>query len=480
MPTLALPPYVTQQVWQQAYSSLQWLSGQVATPGASGNPASLATQAVLVLDGLQAGGEILDIQNTLLSSGNLLFGIETAGALSISYTPDQTAAIAEVIVGFSLLPGLLIPLVPASFPGAASALAVGNPAMALTTGDSLLASLMPFTPASVPAGYDGSWASLQTNAMQAANTFATIVSAVASYYGASPQSPLDACIRVTQGMVMQASILSGMPTGDPAGAYLDPGVSWNQSFMVPALLTACRLVTPDPSTTPGQASMITRAFLAAMSQQTAMFAVVAAGLAVQATGATTTTQQNQGLMDVAAQNLGSFSAWQSITGSIGPPWGATAIPAGTTVSLQPGGGSIPTYAGLLGTDVALGEQNQTMPNWTGDYALTVGIPNYQAALGRRLATTLGSLLFHPDYGCRIPPEIGEVMTTGANALIAAYGQAAIAADPRTQSVLSAQAGSISGTLNSVAFQATVQPIGPGLPAVSVNEVITAPTGTTLG
>lgn len=473
-----LPPYTTSTVWGQAYSSLQWLSGQVAAPGASGQPASLASKAVLVLTGLQAGLSIMNIQDILLSSSWLLQGIQEAGALPISYPINQALAISDAITTLSLLPGVLAPLVPASFPAASGLLAAGQPPLYLTGGADLLSVLFNYQGVPAPSNYQGTWVDLQVEASGTARTWAGIVEAVSGFYGSAPQFPLDACIRAAQASSLQASIISGMPPVDAAASYLSPNVSWNQSYATPLIVIASRLVNPDVSLLPGQASMVTRSFLAAMSEQVSVFAIIMAGLAVQASGSSVTSQQGQGLMDIASQALGNFELWQSIRGNLPPPWGASEIPTGSQISLVSGAAQAPTQAAILGTDIELGPQGQAMPPWTGDFTLSQGIVNYSEALGRRLATTLGSLLYHPTYGCRIPPEIGQIMTTGANALIAAFGQSALAADPRTQKVISATAGSISGQPNAIGFQGVVQPIGPGLPAVSVNEVITAPAGVT--
>lgn len=474
---LTLPPYITRIVWSQAYSSLSWLQGQVVASGSASSPPSLVTKATLVLESLAAGTSILTINDILLACSALLPGVQQAGALPITYNPAQSAAISNTISNLAVFPGYLSSLVPLAFPAAPSSLAAGSPSLYLQGAYQNLTEA--FLSASLeipPLAYDGSWGSLQTSTESLLETWDSIVNSVSGYYGAFPQSPLDSVTRIGQGIAAQTSIITGLAPST-APAYLPPAISWNQAVVVPSLASSCRLVQQGISTNPGQGSMVTRAFLATMAQQVASFAIIVAGLGAASTAATTTTQQGQGLMDIASQFLGNQAAWRGITSGVQPPWGAGAIPTGTTVNLVPGStAKESTYAQILGSDINLGSQNNPMPSWSGDFDITVGIPNYISALGRRLATTLGALIYHPQYGCRIPPEIGEIMTTGANSLIATFGAAAIQSDPRTQSLVSATASSIPGNPNAVGFQATVQPIGPGISPVSLNEVITSPVG----
>lgn len=80
-------------------------------------------------------------------------------------------------------------------------------------------------------------------------------------------------------------------------------------------------------------------------------------------------------------------------------------------------------------------------------------------------------MYHPEYGCSIPNEIGAIQSTDEAAKINAYGLAAIKGDPRT--------GTVSNATTVVApgfqahFSASVSPIGPGATSVNINEIIGA-------
>jgi len=255
---------------------------------------------------------------------------------------------------------------------------------------------------------------------------------------------------------------------------ISPAQVWNTCYALPATIQSARLVSPSLNLDNDQISMATRYFMITMAEQIAGFVVLARGLAAASTGSSGSsviTQSGQGLMDIASQNLGNFESWSQLAGAVPAPWGAGAIPAGTSISLASGVAAL-TQAQLLGSDLNFGSQNQPIPSWSGDFQINLGIPNFRASLGRRLATTLGNLIFHPEYGSRIPPELGQILTTGGQSLITAYGKAALLADPRVQSILSATTTTLAGQPNAVQFLASVQPIGPGLQAVNVNEVLT--------
>lgn len=464
-----LPPYISRTVWIQAYQSLNWLQGVLSTATDSH---SLATKAGLVLDSITAGATIISIYDLLLPCASLLSGVQQAGSLPVVFTPQQSAAISATISTLATLPGVVSSLVPNSFPSAEGSLNAGNPSMYLgTSNPDLVSTLLGFYPESPPATYDGSWGSLQSNAVSLLGTWSSIVDVVSGYYGNFPEPPLDSVIRINQGLAACVSTITGI-SADIASSYLSPQITWNQMVAVPRILNSCRISSYSASTNPSQSNMVARAFLRSMSMQLAQFIVVANGVVSTANGSSTVSQEGQGLMDIASQNLGDFEKWQGLVGSLPPPWGAGSIPTGTVVSLQPGSQANLAYAQILGTDIELGSQNQPMPQWSGDFNVAIGVRNYAEALGRRLATTLGSLVYHPLYGSRIPPEVGNVESNGAAALICAFGQSAILSDPRTDSVVSASATSISGNTSAIAFQATVKPVGPGTTAVTLNEVIT--------
>lgn len=206
-----------------------------------------------------------------------------------------------------------------------------------------------------------------------------------------------------------------------------------------------------------------------------------------------TLRNSDTLVSLAARELGNFELWPSIAilNSLSPPYiapigsapiaglavpgqqlfiptdAATAATTNQSVTTQ-----VPTYENnYLGIDLYLGPMSQAeMLPWTGDFTLISGYNNLQNALLRRLKTTLGSLVFHPQYGSRIPPEVGAVTTAAVSGYLKAYAEAAIVSDPRIYQVTS-----ITATVNTadygVQITATATPNGSENTSVSVNEVL---------
>jgi phage baseplate assembly protein W len=196
-----------------------------------------------------------------------------------------------------------------------------------------------------------------------------------------------------------------------------------------------------------------------------------------------TVRNNESLMDIAARTLGNFELWTDIVtlnGLIPPYVGPDPLPGiagwGTKILLPTPGtalapvGTLPSYnINFLGVDLYIGPINGPMPPWNGDFQVITGYPNLAWALGRRLQTVIGALIYHTNYGSRIPPEVGAIQTLASAQNINAYGQSAINSDPRVLSCISSTA--TIGELGFVIFQAAVQPRGFANAPVAVNEVL---------
>ncbi len=440
-------------IWEQVFASLQWLQGQTATA----SPASLVTQTDLVLETALNGAQILSTQSLLNATNTEIPLLRQVAALPVSYTNDQSFAINSRLSSLVSLGAALGAIANPNSPGTAATLLSANSVAIPDIG--LLSILSSWTSESAPSYFAG-------NVVSGSAQYNTIwQSIVTTVEGSTNGLPLDCASRIASGTASIAAIMGGLQPTTVSSS------SWDQNVALPATLVSLRLLRPDISLASSQASMITRAFCLYMAIQLAQFAIIAKGLVGTANGAqaiSATSQQNQGLMDIASANLGNFEDWSNLTTGIPAPWGAGALAPGTQVPLV-SGTSAATQAQILGTDINIGPQNGSMPPWTGDYQTLSGIINYSAAIGRRLATPLGALIYHPNFGSRIPPEIGQVLTVGAQSLITAYGKSAIASDPRTQQIISAQTSLLSG--QAVLFSANVQPIGPGLNPVQINEVL---------
>jgi phage baseplate assembly protein W len=126
----------------------------------------------------------------------------------------------------------------------------------------------------------------------------------------------------------------------------------------------------------------------------------------------------------------------------------------------------------LGVDIYLGPLNQPRVPWTGDYQIISGYQNLRISLGRRLQTTIGQLIYHSEFGSRIPPEVGSIGSQDVTALLVEYTKSALQSDPRVNQIVSCTVTLLGNY--SVVINAVVLPNGLGQEEVTVNEVIGPP------
>lgn len=84
---------------------------------------------------------------------------------------------------------------------------------------------------------------------------------------------------------------------------------------------------------------------------------------------------------------------------------------------------------IYGTDLLL-QGGQLIDDGNGDFATVTGPDNLKQALGGRIITDPGELLFHPAYGCKVNRLKGKKGTATLNQLAAAFVAQAVRADPR--------------------------------------------------
>lgn len=196
-------------------------------------------------------------------------------------------------------------------------------------------------------------------------------------------------------------------------------------------------------------------------------------------------KQGETIMGFAARTLGNFERFTEIIAINGlvPPYFATHrsanvavpgdkifLPTGSTTSGS--ASSAPDYlTGVLGVDIYYGPSGSDMLAWTGDFQTISGYSNLSLSLGRRIATSLGSLQTHPEYGSRIPGELGSIQSSSTSGNLGAYARAAILSDLRVDRI--AQLTVTYGSNFSVAVSATAVPIGPGnsTSTVSIAETV---------
>ena len=252
---------------------------------------------------------------------------------------------------------------------------------------------------------------------------------------------------------------------------------------LPAMTAAASVLNGNPSTQANQQYAAIRYALLSMAQQISAF-LLTLGIPSIAQIQQTTVRNGETLMDIAARALGNFELWTQIATINGlvPPYissgGGAGIAAWGSSLLLPGpgvsgaaGGQVPSYnENFLGTDLYVGPINGSMPAWTGDFQTITGIDNLSWALGRRLQTPQGRLIYHGTYGSRIPGEVGKVQDSASAGHINAFGKSALQSDPRVLSVPVLSTSLVSGLM--IQFRASVQPIGGGQQTANVNEVIT--------
>ena len=285
-------------------------------------------------------------------------------------------------------------------------------------------------------------------------------------------------------LITESGQLIGTEAGLPEG--LSYSALWNQMVTSPAFLLDAFLVSSAPYTIGIQQDMVIRNLLLAIQNQLAVFLLRMRRPTTRAINQNMLLMGNS-LMDFAAQNTGNFENWSAIAtaNNLVPPyvgdtsspgiagWGSNLIIPNPGTASSPVG-AVPSYnVNYLGVDEYIGPINGSMPAWTGDYNNILGYENLRWALGRRIQTPLGALIYHSTYGCRIPGEVGNVQTSNTVGRIAAFGKSALQQDPRISNVLRAIAVALPNFV--VGFQATVKPGGFGAAALAVNEVISPTT-----
>ena len=466
-------------VWAAAYASLDWLQSQLnsaATPAAATNAASVVFQT------LRNGSEAINIYQAARAANISESNLSQIAALTLSLDPVTQAyftaryvSMGNFMVALDAMQ-VAIPsplLVPGLLANGSPAIAYGglleyymNP-LAVTGG-------LIETP---PTGLSSSTFAADT-ALNA-TVYQTLAQAVAAVQGANLTLAYDAATQMYSAGCMTLKRQSDFTSNsfNFTGAY-SLAQMWNLQVALPSILNAANMITSSPQSATSQQCGTIAYILDQFMFQLAVF-LLSLRRNTQSQVNLVQVQQNDTVMDIAARATTNFENWQSVVtaNNLSPPWTGpgSLAPQGTQLLIPSSNEQLTTTtpvnyaANILGTDFDFGPINGNMPTWQGDYQLISGLNNYRRALGRRLQTTLSSLIYHTEYGCRIPPEVGSIQYSDTIGHIAAYGQSALASDPRTAQVISAKAST--GANFSVFFNGTVQPIGPQSTPVSVNETL---------
>lgn len=186
-----------------------------------------------------------------------------------------------------------------------------------------------------------------------------------------------------------------------------------------------------------------------------------------------TVKSGDSLPNIASTQLGNFEQWQQIaaTNQLSPPYTLT---QGQQLFLPPApnvnSNVPPNYLiNYLGVDLYYGPLDQDMLPWNGDFFTISGYDNLILSLTRGIITTIGTLIYHPNYGSRVPPEVGNVETAATALNIGAYANSAILYDPRVNKIITWDVAMLPN--NQIQYTSTIQPNGENTPSVSLNLVL---------
>ena len=290
-------------------------------------------------------------------------------------------------------------------------------------------------------------------------------------------------LNAVQQMGMAAQVTANAVANIVLTSSINLTTAWNTLVVVPTICRAAAIIANDPTSLAAQALAIARYVTLSAIQQLNVLLTSLRSNQVVGQPRLAKVRMNDNLMDIANRELGNFEAWRNIATLNGlvPPYIANvrspgvAIPGDQLFLPSPNGAAIaqvgtpPSYVNnYLGVDIYLGPLNQDMMAWTGDFQVISGYQNLAFSLGRRLQTALTSLIYHDDFGSRIPPEVGSITDQSIAGVLQAYTTSCLLSDPRVASISSVNVVMQQGT----GFQITavVLPNGLGASEVTVNEV----------
>lgn len=464
------------QVWRTAYNSLQWLSGIMASSGNS--PYVVSNPAEIVYQTLRNAVDAVSAYAVAEAWRAEIVALQGIQILPITLSTATAAFFNARIAAYVAAEAALRNILPIADPSkAANQLALSVTAV---PDMSLLEFYMTFDFEVPPTGISTSFNFLLA-AQNAASAWSMVATAVSTLQGTTITQAYDTAIRQFECAQTAVNLMDAFVSGPLAG---DPSGNWNVMVTAPALLADAMVLGSAPYSVANQQSGVIRYALISMLNSLE-FLLVSLRQPATAVANLGTLYNNDTLLDFAARTTGNFANWRDVAtaNALQPPWtGPNGAPYGGQLQIPvPGsppptpGVAFPTYAAnVLGTDIYIGPINGDMPKWTGDFQLVTGYSNLAISLGRRLQTTLGTLIYHNDFGSRIPPEVGNVQDNATAQHIAAFGVSALSSDPRVGNIISATATIVPNGLGEVNFNALVQPIGQAVTGVQVNEVISAP------
>lgn len=466
------------QVWATCFQALAYLNNLMAngttTIGAIANPVNLVYRllcsSIVSVSAYQTGAALsLEAQNMIALQ-----------ALPITLDPVTTAYFNARISAITVASEQISALQPAANPfTVVSSISAGVSGLITSN---YLEYCMGFSSETPPAGMTA--ATLPTFATGAATAWLNVANAVSIAQGANLTQAYDTAARQYRCATTVANVISQLQSGPFASA--SPLSLWNSIVALPTILLDGESLASSPSSLAAQQGNVIRFALSQIANQLALL-LYAINTAVGNVPVTAILRNAETLLDLAARELGDYEQWPQIAqaNSLLPPYPG---PTNPTVALagkqlyMPGSGiqvgantAPPTYPdSVMGVDYNFGPINGQQPPWTGELPTLTGFLNFAAALGRRLQTPLGTLVYHRDYGSRIPPEVGAIQSLDEAQKLVAFADAAIKADKRTGRVVLVSGTVQPGSLATIG--AIVQPIGPKATPITLSTKISAITG----
>jgi hypothetical protein len=469
------------QVWATCFQALAYLNNLMAsgttTIGAIANPVSLVydllRNSIESINAFQTGQALsIEVQN-----------MTAIQALPINLDPVTTTFFNTRIASLTLAAEQISALQP-----------VANPFTVVSQITAGVSGLVQSNYLSYCVSFSGEVppvnlipATLPAFATGVATAWQNVANAITLVQGNNPTQAFDTAVRQFRCATTVANVIGQLQSGPFA---VQPASSlqalWSSVVALPTILLDGESQATSPSSLAAQQGLSIRFALRQIANQLALL-LYAISTAVGSAPVTAILRNAETLLDLAARELGNFENWPQIVSAnaLQPPFPG---PTNQNVALagqqlyMPGSNvqigantTPPTYPNsVMGVDYNFGPINGSQPAWTGELPTLTGYLNFAAALGRRLQTPLGSLVYHRNYGSRIPPEVGAIQSLQEAQKLIVLASAAINADTRTGRILSVTGSVQPGFLATI--NAVVIPKGPSATPVSISTPISAISG----
>ena len=464
----AVTGYVS-SIWSAVRASMVYANTALATQ--TGQQAQSLASTVAAT--MRNARDCVDASTLALAAAQGFSSLNLILAFSLPITNRQLELITARILSLRTF-ALTLPLILPTPAPAASVLPNG---VAAVPDPGFIEFLLNFTGETVPSGLTA--ASLPATAQEEAEAWAALVTASAAVQSnGSTQNEISYMALTTQAVATALSHVA-------VSTELSLLTAWNTLAVVPALMGYATAGANDPTSSSAQQISVIRDIICQTLDQFNELTVILREQPPQQVKLATV-RQNDSLMAMAARVLGNFELWTQIAAinNLRPPYIAATRSTGVAVmgdQLYMPTGPVPSgtpqtppqyEVSFLGVDIYYGPFGQDMLPWTGDLQTIAGYQNLALSLGRRLQTQLGTLIYHLNYGSRIPAAIGAPITQNIVGNLKAYAMSAVLTDQRVAQVLNVSAQVL--TSYAINLSISALPKGIGQFGVDVVQLFTPP------